>query len=144
MNTPDLESPGFKELVLDRIKIGCETVISGHALNSIDFNAEKCIADDVIRCMTRIEMLGRNEWYSDTKKVYFSYPDGPWQMFKSRFMPNWFKRIFRVRKRFETAEVTFKVCIGFPDIEGIFPKGHDVRFVVMPDIRTQWPIEDPS
>jgi len=47
----------------------------------------------------------------------FRYPDGVWQMFKSKYMPEWFTRRFPVKMHEETFEVQRNFYFVCPHLE---------------------------
>lgn len=63
-----------------------------------------------------------------TRTETFSYPDGVWQMFKDRHMPEWYKKRFPVRIKKETFKVETNHYFVCPHLKSTHKNEH-IRFM---------------
>jgi len=101
-NVPDGTLPpagfeSYKQFTAEKVGIYLNTAFSDFpgVAASAKFEYHKCATENMV-AQIRAWLVG-GKIPSEPQKKTVSWPDGAWQMFKERHLPEWFKRKFPVR-----------------------------------------------
>lgn len=113
------ETPKVMEVVLDRLSLRAQAMISRYELDKVIHNPEMLLETR----LDQLVVLLRAEVYGKEESVEVEWPDGWVQALKDRWLPRWAKKRWPVRmqSRLLYARAVFE---GLPDLPKNTPVYH--------------------
>ncbi len=119
----------LEEVVLERLKVGIAKYITSEMMVDVkpEIWMDACLDS---MCVSLHAYIIAEKLQETTQTVtiplIFSYPSGPWQMFKQKYFPTFLKNIFPVREKMVTKigtkTVTFTRYATYPKLPIVLPK----------------------
>ncbi len=132
----------LEKVVLERIEAGIVKYITSEMI--VDVKPEiwmGAVLDSMcvsLRAYITAEKL-QETTQTVTIPLIFSYPSGPWQMFKQKYFPTFLRNIFPVKEKTITKigrkTVTFERYATYPKLPIVFPKYSNTLNVIKETIK---------